>query len=54
MPLEELHRMMYSIAARFHFPAQEIWGMRSSELRFWYEGHKLITKEEEDLIKNGG
>ncbi len=38
--------MVWSVAARFSFAEAEIIGMKLSRLRYWYEGHQYMDKEE--------
>ena len=46
----DVQRMMYAVAARFHFPENEMWNMTERRLQFWYHGHALLCEEEEKIL----
>jgi len=43
--------MLWAVAGRFHLDGH---GMKISKLRFWYDGHVAMSKEEKEAMEKNG
>lgn len=50
-PTDRLHNMLWTVGARFHFGAEELWRMPVSRLEFWHEGAHALYEAEVNAAK---
>jgi hypothetical protein len=46
-----LERLLWSVADRFNFGAEELFRMKLSRLRFWYRGAEELVKAERETAE---